>query len=172
MGSIGLFALIVLADHGVKNIVCVTPTAKGMERYNLARRLGAAHVLATGEDVKETALHLNGGAKADCVIDCSGNPAAINEGMGLLRKGGKFVGLGIASGKTVPFEYNTGVLSVIDLVFSATSSHESWIHATGLMERNVSQIEAVVTREFPIKDWEKAFRALEAREAVKAVLVL
>ena len=171
MGSIGLFTLLTLVDAGISNIVCVTPTHKGLERYNMAKDLGASHVLASDEDILKRVTELNKGWKADCVIDCSGNPAAINEGMRLVRKGGKFVGLGIASENPVPFEYNTGVLSVIDLIFSATSSHESWNYTTGLLKRNIKQIESIVTHEFSLNEWQKAFAALDKRKAIKAVLI-
>jgi len=170
MGSIGLFTLITLLDAGIKNIVCISPTRNGRQRLELARELGAHHIIEAEKDVVQEILALNKGWKADCVIDCSGSPQAINQGVNLVRKGGKFIALGIASQNPIPFEYNTGVLSVIELVFSATSSREAWDVTTGILKRNPEKISRVVTHEFPLKQWKEAYQALESRQAVKAVL--
>jgi L-iditol 2-dehydrogenase len=170
MGSIGLFTLITLLDHGVKNIVCVTPTGRGTERLELASEIGAAASLPFNQEVDEKIRRMNDGRGADCVIDCSGAPDAINQGLGLLAKGGKFIALGISRDDPIPFRFNTGVLSVLKMVFSATSSHGSWITAIGILERNRAGIEKVITHRFQLEEWEKAYRMLESRKAIKAVL--
>ncbi len=170
MGSIGLFTLITLLDHGVRNILCVTPTSNGTERLKLARETGATGVLPFGADIEAAVLEMNNGWKADCVIDCSGSADAINQGLGLVRKGGKFIALGIANNDLIPFSFNTAVLNVIEMIFSATSSHDSWIKAMGVLERNGGKIDRVITCRVPLEDWMEAYRKLEQREAIKAVL--
>ena len=114
---------------------------------------------------------MNDGWGADCVIDCSGDPDAINEGIGLLRKGGKFIALGISHDALIPFAFNQAVLSVIEMVFSATSSHDAWIIVIGILERNEDKVKKVVTHQYPLIDWEQAYEKIANREAVKAVLV-
>ena len=171
MGSIGLFTLITLLDAGVKNVLCVTPTARGKARYNLAAELGTTKVLSTDEDIEAAVIEMNNGWKADCVIDCSGHPDAINQGIKLVNKNGKFIGLGICNDVDIPFAYNHAVLNVIEMIFSSTSSHYSWVKTLGILERNKEKIRKVITHSFPLEEWEKAYEALENREAIKAILI-
>lgn len=172
MGSIGLFTLIALLDYGVDNIICVSSTRHGKERLNLAKRLGATEVFSTDEDIPKKIIELTNNQKADCVIDCSGAPAAINEGLNILRKDGKFIALGIASENTIPFAFNTGVLSVLNLTFSATSSHEAWKHTMGILERNSDKIKQVITHQFSIDEWEKGYQVMENRKGIKSLLYI
>jgi L-iditol 2-dehydrogenase len=171
MGPIGLFTLITLADLGAKNIICVASTRRNKVRYQLAKDLGATTVLSTDEDIPARVKEMNGGWGADCVIDCSGDPDAINEGIRLLRKGGKFIALGISHDALIPFAFNQAVLSVVDMVFSATSSHEAWIKVLGILERAEDKVKKVVTHQYPLLEWEQAYEKIANREAVKAVLV-
>ena len=171
MGSIGLFTLISLIDFGVKNIVCIASTRKNNIRYKLAEELGATLVLQPEDDICEKVKLMNGGWGPDCVIDCSGDPDAINQGIKILRKGGKFIALGLAGESLIPVSFNQAVLSVIEIVFSATSSHDSWIKTIGILERNAERVKKLITHIYPLDDWQLAYEKLESREAVKAVLV-
>ena len=171
MGPIGLFTLITLVDLGAKNVVCVASTRRNKVRYDLANELGASAVLLTEDDIPSRVKEMNDGWGADCVIDCSGDPNAINEGIGLLRKGGKFIALGIAHDAQIPFAFNQAVLSVIEMVFSATSSHDAWIKVIGILERNEEKVKKVITHQYPLVEWEEAYEKIVNREAVKAVLV-
>lgn len=171
MGSIGLLTLVVLLDHGVRDLICVTPTRHGRGRFDLAENLGAPVVLTPDDDIAKAVEDRTGRPAPDCVVECSGAAAAINDGMQLLRKDGTFVGLGIASEDEIPFRYNTGVLSAIHLVFSSTSSRSSWTTSLGILERRGDSIDKIITHKLKLDDWEKAYDLLENRQAVKAVLI-
>ena len=171
MGPIGLFTLISLIDLGVKNIICVASTRRNKIRYQLAEELGATAVLLTEDDIHEKVKQMNNGWGADCVIDCSGDPEAINQGIGILRKAGKFIALGLSNDALIPIAFNKAVLGVIEMVFSATSSHDSWVKTIGILERNQDKVKKVITHIYSLDDWEKAYEKLATREAVKAILV-
>ena len=169
MGPIGLLTLISLKDWGVERIVCLTPTRHGTRRAELAKELGADHVLPSDGDIPAAIAEIAGGP-VDCVVDCCGAPGAINEGMRLLRKGGKFVALGIASDDTIPFAWNEGVLRAVSLTFSCTSSREAWLKVRGILERRHDQVARIITHRFPLAQWREAFDCIERREAIKVVL--
>jgi L-iditol 2-dehydrogenase len=171
MGPIGLFTLITLIDFGATNIVCVASSRKNNTRFKLAQELGAETVLLPEDDIPKIVKEMNNGWGADCVIDCSGFPDAINQGINILRKGGKFIALGLAGENIIPFAFNQAVLSVVDMVFSATSSHDSWIKTLGILERNEEKVRKVITHIYPLVEWEQAYEKIENREAVKAILV-
>ncbi len=110
-------------------------------------------VLSAEEDIDGKVKQLNDGWGADCVIDCSGDPRAINQGIGLLRKGGKFIALGLAADALIPIAFNQAVLSVIEMVFSATSSHDAWIRTLGILERNAEKVKKIITHVYALDDW-------------------
>ncbi len=167
LGSIGLITLVVLRDLGVREIICVGPTRHGRARLELAEALGASQVLAAEEDVPGRLAD----APVDCVVDCSGAPAAINQGLHLLRKDGLLVGLGIAAADEIPFAFNAGVLSALRVVFSCTSSHSAWQRTLGILQRRGDDLARLITHQFPLENWADAYAALETRQAVKALLV-
>ena len=170
MGPIGLLSLILLQDIGMKNIVCVTPTRHGRQRFELAQQLGCEHVYDSSEDIPAIIDTLTKGMGADCVIDCSGAAPAINQGFDLLRKGGKFVALGIANDEAIPLAFNKALLKALHLVFSCTSSHNAWEITRGILERQTEKIASLVTHSLPLADWQQAYAAIEDRSAIKAVL--
>lgn len=170
MGPIGLLSLITLLDYGLKNVICVTSTRHSTARLDLAVELGATQVFSTEQDIPKEVLKLNNGWKADCVIDCSGAPQAINQGLSLLNKGGKFIALGITNESQISFSFNTAILNVLDVIFSATSSHTAWNKAIGILERNPEKIKKVITHTFPLSEWQRAYQKVENREAIKVIL--
>lgn len=171
MGSIGLLTLIVLLDYGLTRVICVTPTLRDRKRYELAKELGAYRVLSTDEDIGKIVAEETGGENADCVVDCSGAPEAINQGLDILHKDGKLIALGIAPRDIIPLAYNTGIHKALQIVFSSTSSHSAWQRTTEILARQHERIERLITHRYPLESWATAFDKLEGREAIKAVLV-
>jgi L-iditol 2-dehydrogenase len=170
MGSIGLLTLVMLLDQGFKRVVCVTPTARGTRRFDLARELGAHAVLDSGGEVEAAIAGETDGDLADAVIDCSGSAEAINRGLRLLRKDGTMVGLGIAAHTTIPIEYNTAVLKPLRIVLSCTSSRSSWDLSLRILSRQTDRIRRIITDRYPLAEWRTAYDRLEGRDAIKAVL--
>jgi L-iditol 2-dehydrogenase len=170
MGSIGLITLIVLLDYGLDKIVCVTPTKRDRGRFEMADELGAYRVLSTDEKIEAIISNETDGDMPDCVIDCSGSPDAINEGMKLLRKDGLFIGLGITSQNMIPFEFNMGIHKALKIVFSSTSSHTSWKRAVRLLDHQRDRLQKLITHRYPLSEWRTAFEKLDRREAIKVVL--
>lgn len=171
MGSIGLLTLIVLLDYGLTRIICVTSTRRDRKRYELAKELGAYRVLSSDEDVAKIIAEETKGENADCVVDCSGAPEAINQGLEILHKDGKLIALGITSQDIIPLAYNTGIHKALQIIFSSTSSHSAWERTTEILARQHDRIERLITHRYPLENWATAYDKLEKREAVKAVLV-
>lgn len=170
MGPIGLLSLIMLQDLGMQRIVCVTPVHNGRQRYDLAKSLGCEHVYSTDADIAAVLAELSDSGQADTVIDCSGAPSAINQGIELLKKGGRFIALGIAGEETIPFAFNQALLKALHVVFSCTSSHHAWELSRGILERRHADIARLITHQVPLSEWQTAYRAIEDRSAIKAVL--
>ena len=89
-GLLGLTASAMLRVNGAANIVCVDVNEGRLAR---ALEFGATHV-ATPDDLKKKAHPITGMHGFDVVLELSGSPAAVEDGWGLLRRGGILVLVG------------------------------------------------------------------------------
>ncbi len=94
LGPVGVFSVMYLASIGIKNIVAVTKR-DNLKREKTARLLGATEVYSidrTGiNEIINNIANLTGGIGADIVIEASGNPDAVEQGLNLLRNRGVYL---------------------------------------------------------------------------------
>jgi L-iditol 2-dehydrogenase len=107
MGPVGAFAVLYLSYLGVRNIVVITGR-RNEEKRAVAFKLGATEVFSleetTADEVTEKIKELSGGPGADIVFEASGNPAAIPQGLGMLRNRGVYL---------IPGQYsNSGTVAI------------------------------------------------------------
>jgi threonine dehydrogenase-like Zn-dependent dehydrogenase len=91
-GQHGL-ACVAAARHGGAGTVIVAGTRDDRERLEVARRLGADHVLVAGEDdVPAGIMELTGGAGADLVVDLApGAVSTVEDALAMAAKRGTVV---------------------------------------------------------------------------------
>ena len=94
LGPVGTFALMYLKALGIKKVYAIT-AGNDTTRENTARTLGADRVFnLTREGVEKVTQTLqaeNDGLGADLCIECSGAPAAVVQGMDILRNRGVYL---------------------------------------------------------------------------------
>ncbi|MDQ6677512.1 MAG: zinc-binding dehydrogenase, partial [Acidobacteriota bacterium] len=95
-GPVGLAALAVAKQAGAARVVVV---GGPVHRLQLARAFGADALVdmaqfPDSESRREAVLRETGPHGADVVIECVGNPDAVNEGLGFCRDGAQFLVLG------------------------------------------------------------------------------
>jgi len=94
LGPVGTFALMYLKALGVKKVYAIT-AGRDATREKTALTLGADGVFnltAQGTDEVTRALQAeNGGLGVDLCIECSGAPAAVTQGMDILRNRGVYL---------------------------------------------------------------------------------
>ena len=101
-GPLGLYALAIAKDRGVKNVMMLgAPSA----RLAVAKEWGADHVLdlTTNEKSAERVAwvrELTSGRGADIVMNCA-NSHALPEGLRMVRPGGRLVQVGVSGGADV-----------------------------------------------------------------------
>ena len=93
LGPVGTFAVLYLASLGIPHIVAVTGRNQP-ERRDLARRLGATEVHSLEEEGAQAVIdrvRSLSGIGADLVLEASGNPQAVPQGMEMLRNRGVYL---------------------------------------------------------------------------------
>jgi threonine dehydrogenase-like Zn-dependent dehydrogenase len=149
-GLIGLLWAILLRQYGFKNVVISEVSGQRIER---ARRLGfkADKPADRSDNLTRDAF--------DIVIDCSGNPKAVEEAVDWLRPLGKLLLFGICPEDTIvrmnPFRIFQKELSILGSVINPFTFTRA--------------IEFLKTLTFPLEDLGVAFFPLDAvKEAIDA----
>ncbi len=180
-GPVGLFAIAWAAAAGCTVVAIGSGASPG--RLKLARRLGAGRVLdyrAMPPDervktVKALAAKLGRGDGADAVIEASGAPAAVPEGLDLLRTRGRYL---------IPGQYSaSGAVSIrpelitfraLRLIGSGQYTLADVGTYLDFLKKNPAvqrAFAACVTHTFTVDQAGTALAAVEAGAAGKAIFV-
>ena len=118
-------------------------------------------------------LDLTSGRGADLVVEASGSVSAAQEGLALLRHGGMLclVGIGAPVGQMalLPFESLGRKNARIQGVWVSDVKHT--VRAVSLVRQYPELLAELITHRFPLDRSTEALRAVESRQAMKAVLV-
>jgi L-iditol 2-dehydrogenase len=136
----------------------------------LAKKLGADYTVNVQEqDLAEFVRGLTNGYGADVVLECSGNENSVNACLEAIKKGGKYTQMGLF-GKRIGIDMDKIVMKELKLVGVQSQRWTSWERALKLLAAGKIQLEPVVSGEFSLADWEKAFQAFESKEGLKIVM--
>ena len=169
-GPIGLFAIGVAKAAGAARVMAsdVSPY-----RLELAAQMKADTVLDAREGrFVERCLELTGGVGLDGVLEMSGNPAAMRDGLAALRSGGRLSLLGLPK---EPFELDWNRL----VIFKGVTIHgiigrrmyETWYQMDNLLSSGRLDIRPAITHVMPMERFDEAIGLLDAGQAGKVVLV-
>jgi L-iditol 2-dehydrogenase len=155
-GPIGLLAMQVARAAGAS----VTVSDVSEPRLALAERTGAARTVRG--DVS--------GIEADCLIECSGHPAALAAGIAALRPAGTAVVVGMGPGTTA--ELPLALVQERELWLTGTFRYaNTYPTAIALVADGRVDVEAIITGHFGLEETEAALRAgREDPASVKAVV--
>lgn len=169
-GPTGLFAIAVARAHEAARIVAADINRKRLE---LARTAGA-DVLLDGADpeiVPKIAKEC-GGAGADVTLEMSGNGRAMTNGLRCLRTGGTFVAFGIPP-RPVELDFANDVIlkgrTILGIV--GRLMFETWEEMQRLLDGGKLNPAPIVTHQYRLAEFEKAFATIAAGEAGKVMLV-
>jgi threonine 3-dehydrogenase len=169
-GPVGLFSIGIARASGA---VRVLASDRMPFRLGLAGAMGATAVLETGSvpDAPSWFVAENEGEHLDVVFEMSGNPAAIASSFEIARNGGRVILFGIPA---EPVEIDVAEALIFkNLEVSAVSGRkiwDSWYRTRWLLEHGVVDLRPLVTAEFGLADFERAFDLLESGQACKVVL--
>ncbi len=167
-GTIGLLTMQIARAQGAT--VIVTGMNRDEHRLKLAKELGAEYTVnLEKENLKEVVAEITNGYGPDVVLECSGSQAAINTGVQLLRRAGRYVQVGLP-GSSIDFDIEQ--ICYKDATFSGVmgGNAKEWRTALKLVVSGKVKTEPLVSHIFPMSEWEKAFALTANREGLKILL--
>jgi L-iditol 2-dehydrogenase len=139
-------------------------------RLEKARELGHEAIDFTAEDPVQAVRAAAGGSGADVVLECSGAPEAVGQGVEMVRKGGRVAVIGIPlQDARIPMPRT--VLDEIDVVGVRAAAGEM-PRAIELVAQGRIRPGALVTHRFALEDFADAYATFTARRdgALKVVV--
>lgn len=168
-GIIGLMAVTVARAAGAGRIFA---TDINPARRELAKKLGASDVFDPRnsgwiEDVRKGCR----GEGVDVLLEMSGSPAAYDQGFTALRNGGIAALLGIPA-KPPTFNITQHVVfkGATVLGINGRRMFETWYQMEELLISGKLQLDEVITHEFSLEDFQRAFKTMISGEGIKVVM--
>ena len=115
VGGLGHMAVQILRALSPSRVIATDIDAGKLE---LARAVGAEHLVASGEHASEEIRELTGGRGATLVLDCVGTNATLALDTQVVAKGGAIMVIGVGGG-TLEYRFNT-------LPSDASLTHPYW----------------------------------------------
>jgi NDMA-dependent alcohol dehydrogenase len=171
-GGVGLSAILGARLAGARTIVAADPVPFKRE---LALRLGATHAVdPAAEDVAEVLRALTDGRGADYAFDTAGAPGLVGAAYEAVRRGGTIVAVGIppeGTAASVPGPALPREEKVVTGSFygSCTPQVDMPLVLDLYMEGRLD-LDALVTRRFPLEEVNEAFAAMNAGEVARGVI--
>lgn len=173
-GPLGLFATALASVSGATKIIVIGGPAARLE---LAREWGADCTIDIAE-VPEAAERekivraQTGGRGADVVMEFSGVPAAFNEGMAMLRMGGRYLVPGQAHGSTVPFNPSLIMIKQATVIGSRSGGIDTFHRAMKFLERHADRFEwdRIISGSYRLEDINRAMDKMQRWEEIKPVI--
>ncbi len=126
-------------------------------RLKKAKEFGADIVMNPGkEDVVQKVLDLTEGYGCDIYIEATGHPSSVQQGLNMVRKLGRFVEFSVFSQPATIDWSIIGDSKELDVLGSHLSPYCYPFVIKNIANGNL-KTDGVVSRTFPIEEWDKAF---------------
>ena len=168
-GPIGLMSIAVAKACGAAAIFA---TEVNEHRRDMAVTMGAAEAIdpAAGDSVSRIRA-ATGGAGVDVLLEMSGNPRAMQNGLDMLRSGGRASLLGIPS-EPVTLDMTGSVITkgvTVQGIFGRRM-FQTWVQMTELLKERRLDLEPLFHERLPLERFAEAFSLLEAGLPGKVIL--
>ena len=169
VGSIGLMAIPVARAAGAAKVIAIDINPAKLE---LAKRLGADRVFdARDEGLQQRISEETNGDGADVLLEMSGSGAAINQGLGFVRNGGRAALLGLPSDNvSVNLAENIIFKGLTVLGINGRKMFETWYQTQALVVSGRVDLAPIITHVLPFERFEECFNLLQDGKAAKIVM--
>jgi threonine 3-dehydrogenase len=163
-GPQGLFAIQVAKASGASPIAAVEGSPF---RRKLALKMGADYVFDPGETNVLGKIRRLAGDRAgvDVVLEMSGASPAIQLALEAVRPGGRITAFGLPS-KPVTIDWERALIFKGVRIYGILGREifQTWLKMDKLLRSGQLNLKPVVTHEFPLKDFKKAFEVMTSPE--------
>ena len=168
-GPIGLMSIAVARAAGASTLLATEVNAY---RRELATKMGADAAFDPSQgDVVARVKEATGGDGIDVLLEMSGHPEAIRQGLAMLRPGGRASLLGIPK-QSVTLDLYADVIAkgvVVQGIFGRRM-FETWVEMTALLKSGRVNLDPLFRERLPLENFEQAFGLLEQGQASKVLL--
>lgn len=170
VGIIGLMAVTVARAAGASRIFA---TDINPPRLELAKKLGAIEAFDAreGDTFIREIRKATRGEGVDVLLEMSGAAPAFDQGFRCLRNGGTAAILGIPS-KPITWNITEHVVfkGATVLGINGRKMFETWYQMEELLLSGRLELDDIITHEFPLEQFEKAFETMMSGEGIKVVM--
>lgn len=168
-GIIGLMAVSIAKHAGAGRIFVTDVNPK---RLQIAKDLGAheTYNAADGDWVSEIRKATNGHG-VDVLLEMSGSPKAISDGLNALRNGGTAALLGLPA-QPVALDLPNQIIfkGTTVLGINGRKMYETWYQVERFLLAGRIDLGPILTHVIPMADFKRGFDLLQKGEAIKIVL--
>jgi len=176
-GPLGLMAIAVALSTGAQQIIA---TEVSENRLEMAREIIKTHspsdhrddlvLNAKDPDLIAKILKATRGVGVDVLMEMSGHPNAIRDGLSSLRLGGDAVILGVSSGE-IQLDWSELIFKGITIHFRyGRKLYETWTVGRRLLKSGSVKLNALVYKNsFKLEEFEEAFKLLLEGQAAKII---
>ncbi len=168
-GPIGLCAIGIARAEGAAAVYGIEPNPF---RRELAERMGATATFAPSPQTADEIKRRNGGAGVDVVLEISGNPMAVEQGLQVLHSGGWISLLGIGD-RPVTLDLNDLVVTkgiTIHGIFGRRI-WDTWERTSAYLSSGRVDVTPLITHRFPLDDFQEAMAQMKSGRSGKVVLL-
>ena len=141
-------------------------------KLEVAKKMGADYVINSKEEdavklVLERTKH-----GCDVVIDYTGSPVVIKSGFGMLRKGGRFVLVGLSNGET-SLDLSEDIIYKEATVIGVTGRemYRTWEQCEAILKDPRYNAAATIGGVYKLEDYEEAFKDIFSGKPGKMLLI-
>ena len=168
IGCVGLLTMQMAKLEGAR--VIIAGLDKDQNRMACARELGAdAVVNVEKQDLLEVVRELSRGRGADIVYECAGSPDSLASCWKAVKKQGTLVPLGMYSGP-ITTDFSSISMKELRVIGSYGYVWTSWQRSIQLLSEKRINADLLVSHEFPLREYEEAFRVTRDGTAIKVTL--
>jgi threonine 3-dehydrogenase len=170
VGPIGLMAVLVAKACGAGRIYAVDINEY---RLNMAKQFGAdALINSSGKSISEELHKLTDGEGVEVVLEMSGNPAAIRQGIESAANAGRVSLLGIPSQDVAIDIAKHIIFKGIRLEgITGRKMYETWYQMKGLLDSGRVDLKPLVTHSFSLNQYKEAFELVRSGQCGKVVFI-
>ena len=167
-GPIGIMCVMVAKRMGAARIIAVEPNAA---RGQLALENGADVLVdPMAVDPVDTIMGLTGGVGVDIAIEMSGSVIAEEQATRYIRPEGKFVVAGLPS---EPFSFNLSEFAYKGITLHGAAArllYETWEQTDSLLKQGL-RLDHIVTHELPLERFSEGLDLMEQGRCGKCLLI-